>query len=172
MFERYPEESRRVLYQAKVRAVRANAPFIDWDDLLVGALAEASYLRLTANIVPERSALDHRVPTQPDHIEFSPVVHRLLQSAMLEANRLGHHRIRPDHLLLALFDESDCPAGDLLRGAGVERPQLVDGANRAAKINDGAIEHLARAILVRKSWQASSACGRVRGHDLPRRVKS
>src|SRR5436190_16730320 len=124
MFERYPQESAQALFLAMASAVAARADFIGPDHMLAGALGTAPHLGLPCESILRRLRLEAPTlppgPNRPD-IEFSQVVKRLLQGAMAVADRLGHHRIRPEHMLLALLEEPDCPAGEALRGAGCER---------------------------------------------------
>jgi len=69
-------------------------------------------------------------------IPFSPQAKRLLQYTMSEADQLGHHRIRPEHLLLAVLAESVFPASAVLREAGLERQMLIESAAEDASRDD------------------------------------
>jgi ATP-dependent Clp protease ATP-binding subunit ClpA len=55
---------------------------------------------------------------------------------MLEADRLGQHRIRPEHLLLALHEERDSAISGVLQQAGLDRDELVRSAVQQAHSDD------------------------------------
>jgi ATP-dependent Clp protease ATP-binding subunit ClpA len=85
-------------------------------------------LGLTAP-VEEALAVDSDIP-------FSQAVKRLLQSAMSQADGLGHHQIRPQHLLLALMAEPDSPESAMLADLGIERDVIRASACREAMADD------------------------------------
>lgn len=62
----------------------------------------------------------------PNEIPFSDTVKRLLNEAAAQADGLGHRRILPEHLLLALLRESDSFAAHAVREAGVELQTLTE----------------------------------------------
>jgi len=146
MFERYPESSRRALLLAKGTALAADARSIDAEHLLAGALEvwpgagsrREKILRRLGLIVPRQ------LPEQTSpEIPFSAVVQRLLNSAMMRADRLGHHRIRPEHLLLALLEDATCTPSSLLQEAGLEPEMLLQSAARDALADDSPLSYRA-----------------------------
>lgn len=139
MFERYPPSSVRALFIARNTAAAAGSQTID-DEHLVAGLVEVlplagpfrtTVLQKLHLTVPEQLS----APAESD-IPFSPGVKRLLSFAMLEADQLGHHRIRPEHLLLAVLAESVSQAPGVLHEAGVDRQMLIQSAAEDASLDD------------------------------------
>jgi hypothetical protein len=122
MFERFPEQSVRTLFIARSLAVLAGSPEILPEHLVGGALGALS----DATALP---------PPSPEEIPFSAAVQRLLNDAMAEADRLGQHLIRPQHLLLAVL-RSHSHAAALVRQYGLDYQQLESDATVAAEIDD------------------------------------
>jgi ATP-dependent Clp protease ATP-binding subunit ClpA len=144
MFERYPETSRRALFVAKAIALAAGAQSIDAEDLLAGALDAWSDAGSFRDEVFRRIGLVGPVklprPTDSD-IPFSAVVKHLLNDAMMRADRLGHHRIRPEHLLLALLDDQTCAASGLLHDVGLKAEMLIKSLARHSLEDDGPLPY-------------------------------
>jgi ATP-dependent Clp protease ATP-binding subunit ClpA len=80
-------------------------------------------------------------------ITFSCRVQRVLSCAMLEADRLGQHRIRPEHLLLALHEERDSAISGVLQQAGLDRDELVRSAVQQALSDDSPLQYRLRLKL-------------------------
>jgi ATP-dependent Clp protease ATP-binding subunit ClpA len=146
MLERFAAESVQALHLAKASALGAGSKFIDSQHVLAGALGVASHLALSAESILLGLRLEmptHTSGVNSPHIQFSPAVQRLLQEAMAVADRLGHHRIRPEHLLLALLEGPACAAREALRGGGCETQTLSESATRAALADDGPLTYTA-----------------------------
>jgi|SoiMethySBSTD1v2_1073268.scaffolds.fasta_scaffold1142834_2 ATP-dependent Clp protease ATP-binding subunit ClpA len=147
MFERYPPSSVRALFIARATAVAARAQAIDVEHLVAGAIQVLPLASPFRSTVLQK--LDLTVPEQNTasaelEIPFSPQAKRLLRDAMSEADQLGHHRIRPEHLLMAVLAESVFPASGVLREAGVEREMLIQSADEDASRDDGPLRYTSR----------------------------
>jgi ATP-dependent Clp protease ATP-binding subunit ClpA len=139
MFERYPEESRQALFLARAAALSEDAAAIEREHLLAGALEV--WLPATSSREPIFSQLG-LAPRFADgfvagDIPFSKHVLRLLNTAMVRADQFGHYRIRPEHLLVALVEESGLDR--LLREVGIVRKRLIESATQAALLDDSVI---------------------------------
>jgi ATP-dependent Clp protease ATP-binding subunit ClpC len=146
MFERYPASSVRALFVARDTALSLGALFIEVEHLLVGAVEVWPGAGLRRSEVLGRLGL--MVPTTPPRtvnpdMQFSALVQRVLSNAMSQADRLRHHRIHPEHLLLALLEAPDCPASAILHDVGFERDLLVESAAREALVDDGPLAYTA-----------------------------
>jgi hypothetical protein len=130
MFERFPEPSVRTLFFARSLAALAGSAEILPNHLVGGALRALS----DATALP---------PLSPEEIPFSAAVQQLLNDATAEADRLGQHLIRPQHLLLALL-RSHSHAAALLRESGLEHRQLESDVAAAAAIDDKPLAYTAR----------------------------
>ena len=66
---------------------------------------------------------------------------------MAEADRLDHHRIRPEHLLLALLEDPGGLAAGVLREVGLKRDVLVQSAAEDAALDDSPLGYKGRLEL-------------------------
>jgi ATP-dependent Clp protease ATP-binding subunit ClpA len=94
-----------------------------------------------------------RPPPGSPEVPFSVGVKRVLNSAMIVADELGHHRIRPEHLLLALLDDSDSRAAQALRHWNVERQTLIDSAAREVELDDSPQPYRVHGVVLRISHE-------------------
>jgi ATP-dependent Clp protease ATP-binding subunit ClpA len=147
MFERYSEPSVRALFVARAVALAAGAQSIDVEHLLMAALEAWPDAGIRREEVARTLgvSMPNELPGPGcPQIPFSGVVQRVLNSAMWQADRFGQHRIRPEHLLLALHDESDSATAGILRQAGVDREELVRSAALGALSDDSPLEYQSR----------------------------
>jgi ATP-dependent Clp protease ATP-binding subunit ClpA len=147
MFERYPEPSVRALFVAKAAALAAGAQSIDLEHLLVGALGSWPDAGIRREQVVRAVGLS--IPSEllgpgSPEIPFSGAVQSVLNSAMALADRFGQHRIRPEHLLLALLDDSHGVASKILQQAAVQREELLRSAAQGALSDDGPLQYRSR----------------------------
>jgi hypothetical protein len=129
MFERYTEKARRVIFFARHEASASGSPYIETEHMLLGLLREDAALStsffhspaapetLRAEIARQRPP----GPTFPTSVDL-PLSHeskRVLAYAAEEAERLKHHYIGTEHLLLGLLREKKTLAAQLLARRGV-----------------------------------------------------
>jgi ATP-dependent Clp protease ATP-binding subunit ClpA len=91
--------------------------------------------RRALETAPGKTPLASELPGSTREIPFSVAVQRLLNDAVDEADRLGQHQIRPQHLLLAVLRTNSRDAASL-RDSGVTDEQLESDATAAAAIDD------------------------------------
>jgi ATP-dependent Clp protease ATP-binding subunit ClpC len=131
MFERYNERARRALFFARYEASEIGGQEIETEHLLLGVLREGkgmasrvlvrSHLSLTSvrDEVASRVPVRDRWPTSME-IPFSAETKAILLAAAGQADRLGHHYIGPEHLLLGILDRPQSLAGMLLAEHGID----------------------------------------------------
>jgi len=132
MFERYTEKARRVIFFARYEASQYGSPYIETEHLLLGLLREdKGLLRLLPAGAHEsiRNQVDASAPTRKGFntsvdLPLSNESKRVLAYAAEEAERLAHHHIGTEHLLLALFREKRFLAAELLRQRGLVLEKL------------------------------------------------
>lgn len=132
MFERFTDESRRVVVGAQQECRRLGNDHIDPSHLLLALLGqpEAMATRLLTEFGVDTGALRDGVErsigrgSQPmdrsGHIPFHPQTKRVLELSLREAMQLGDSHIGTEHLLLALLRAEESPAATALREAGVD----------------------------------------------------
>ena len=135
MFERFTERARRVLFFARYEASQLGTPVIDSEHLLLGLLREGkgvtSRIFTRAGLavdefrqeIEQQTTLHEKIPTSVE-IPFSPAAKRALRATEEEADRLLHHYIGTEHLLLGLLRDDTTVACRLLNEHGI-RPEKV-----------------------------------------------
>ena len=131
--ERFTQRARRVLSLAHQEAERARQTNIGTEHLLLGLMDEEGgvagrvlrELGMTSDRVRE---VIQRVVTgegrfNPDKIELAPATQQVLEYAVDEARRLGHHYIGTEHILLGLV-RVEGTAMEVLRRLGVTAEQI------------------------------------------------
>ena len=123
MFERYTESARRALFFARYEASRLGSMSIGTEHLLLGlirrpagAVAQILTPAISDNIRREiegQFTFHEKTPTSVE-LPFTPQCRRALNFAAEEADRLLHHYIAPEHLLLALLREENTMVGAML----------------------------------------------------------
>jgi ATP-dependent Clp protease ATP-binding subunit ClpC len=128
VFERYTENARRALFFARHETSRLGGTAIETEHLLLGLMrdADAVVAKIFAPLPLESirrelekgSLFREKTPTSVE-LPFSRETKRVLNFAAEEADRLLHHSIGPEHLLLALLREEKSPAAVILTTHGL-----------------------------------------------------
>jgi ATP-dependent Clp protease ATP-binding subunit ClpC len=130
MFERYTEEARRSLFFARYEASQLGSLSIETEHLLLGLIREGKALtsRVSARShlsledirkdIEGRTVFREKVAGSVE-IPFSTETKRVLQLAAEEADRLKHHDIGPEHLLLGILREEPSVAASILTARGL-----------------------------------------------------
>jgi ATP-dependent Clp protease ATP-binding subunit ClpC len=126
--DRFTKRARRVLTTAQEEARRLNHRFIGTEHILLGLVAEEGGVALRVlnelNISAEqvRKTVERTVGrgTRPASLQpsLTPRTKRVIELAVDEARKLGHHYIGTEHLLLGLIREGEGVAVDVLRRLG------------------------------------------------------
>ena len=134
MFERFTNQSRRVVVLAQEEARMLNHNYIGTEHLLLGLLHEgrgAAARVLTAMDVTLPAARDQvvaivgRGQAQPSgHIPFTPRAKKSLELSLREALQLGDGYIGTGHLLLGLIHQGDNMALKMLDKLGADLKDL------------------------------------------------
>lgn len=141
--ERFTQRARRVLTLAHQEAERLRQSTINTEYLLLGLIEEeggvASRVLRDLGLEPERvrEIVENlsTVGESTGKIELSPGVQEVLESAIEEARRMGHHYIGTEHLLLGLLHSSEGQAAEVLRRLGVTPEQIRRQTRRV--LNEG-----------------------------------
>jgi ATP-dependent Clp protease ATP-binding subunit ClpC len=132
--DRFTQRARRVLTFAQEEAERLNHNYIGTEHLLLGLMREESGIAgrvlRALNVQPgqviemvERiTGPGRRTPFSK--IDLTPRTKRVIELAVEEARRMGHHYIGTEHLLLGLVRQGDGVAMDILRQLGVSSEQI------------------------------------------------
>jgi ATP-dependent Clp protease ATP-binding subunit ClpC len=141
--DKFTKRARRVLTYAQEEATRLNHNYIGTEHLLLGLIREEE--GLAAKVLRDLGVEQARVrqvvedivgrgqATPGTRLNLTPRTKRVIELAVDEARRMGHHYIGTEHLLLGLVREGDGIAVNVLKSLNVN-PDKV----RA---------HLARAVM-------------------------
>src|SRR5689334_14607324 len=130
MFERYTERARRVIFFARYEASQFGSVTIEPEHLLLGVLREdrnavSRFLGPRApaedirNEVASRLAAKEKVSTSVD-LPLAPACKRILAYSAEEVERLRHHHIGVEHLLLGILREEGTIAAQILDARGLK----------------------------------------------------
>ena len=131
--ERFTQRARRVLSLAHQEAERMRQNYIGTEHLLMGLIREEGgvagrvlrELGLEADRVQEIvERLTGTGTYQGGKLDLSPGTQQVLEYAVEEARRMGHHYIGSEHILLGLIRLGEGVALDVLRKLGVTPEQI------------------------------------------------
>lgn len=128
-FDRFTKRARRVLTLAQEEAQRLNHNYIGTEHLLLGLVREENgvAVRVLRDLGVDPKNIRERVErtvgrgqrTMYGKLSLTPRTKRVIELAVDEARRLGHHYIGTEHLLLGLVRAGEGVAVDVLKGLGV-----------------------------------------------------
>jgi ATP-dependent Clp protease ATP-binding subunit ClpC len=128
-FDKFTEQTKRVLIRSQREAQRLHHPHIGTEHLLLGLIGEeaggAATVLARLGVTPPqvRRAVELGLergerPIGGD-VRLTPAAKRVIERTVEEARRLGHDHIGPEHLLLGLLREEQGRAAGALAGLGV-----------------------------------------------------
>jgi len=132
--ERFTQRARRVLSLAQEEAERLQHNYIGTEHLLLGLMREEGGVagRVLRDLGLEQRRVEELVErltrattrTPSTQLDLSPGTKRVLELAVDEARRMGHHYIGTEHLLLGLVRQSEGVAIDVLKRLGVSPEEV------------------------------------------------
>ncbi|MEU0512547.1 MULTISPECIES: Clp protease N-terminal domain-containing protein [Amycolatopsis] len=139
-FSRFTERARRAVVNAEKVARGAGNEQIETTHILIGVIGErdglaakaVENLGVTTESVGERVNATLPPPVDgelPAHIPFSQDGRKVIQLTVREALRLGHNYVGTEHMLLALLDQAEGPAYEVLTELGITK-DAVEGQIR------------------------------------------
>jgi len=132
--ERFTQRARRVLSLAQEEAERMQHNYIGTEHLLLGLMREEGGVagrvlrdlgldqRRVEELVERLTRASNRTPVS--QLDLSPGTKKVLELAVDEARRMGHHYIGTEHLLLGLVRQSEGVAIDVLKRLGVSPEEI------------------------------------------------
>lgn len=143
--ERFTQRARRVLSLAQEEAERLQHGQIGTEHLLLGLLREeggvAGRVLRDLGLDPRRveelvlRLTDSGTRTAGQTLDLSPGTKKVLELAVDEARRMGHHYIGTEHLLLGLVRQQEGVAIDVLRRLGVSAEEVRRQTRRVLSEN-------------------------------------
>ncbi len=145
--ERFTQRARRVLSLAQEEAERMQHSYIGTEHLLLGLIREeggvAGRVLRELGLSPRRvEELVERMTSSnrrsgPSRMDLSPSTKKVLELAVDEARRMGHHYIGTEHLLLGLVRQTDGVAIEVLKRLNVNPEDVRRQTRRMLQENPG-----------------------------------
>jgi len=135
MFGRFTERAQKVLHYAQQEAQEFKHGYIGTEHILLGIIKETegpgNKLLNEMNITEKnvKSLIEEyegkgELELSKNEIPLTPRTKRLLELSSLEARKLNHNYITPEHILLALIKESEGVAYTILNNLGLDFEKL------------------------------------------------
>lgn len=153
-FERFSQRARKVLALAQEEAQRFNHNYIGTEHLLLGLIREGEGVaakvlgNLGVDLAKARSAVEFIIGrgqrATVGATGLTPRSRTVIELAIDEAHRLGHHYVGTEHLLLGLVREGEGIAAGVLDSLGVrldqvrQRTIMVLSQSNSRRAGDGA----------------------------------
>ncbi len=142
--ERFTQRARRVLSLAHEEAERMHHNYIGTEHLLLGLIREEG--GVAGRVLRELGLDPSRVKEMVERlsgtgrysggrIELAPGTEQVLQLAIEEARRMGHHYIGTEHLLLGLVRQGEGVGIEVLRRLGITPEQVRRQTRRILQEN-------------------------------------
>ncbi len=132
--ERFTQRARRVLSLAQEEAERLQHSYIGTEHLLLGLMREETGVagRVLRDLGLEQRRVEELVErmtraykrTSDTQFDLSPGTKKVLELAVDEARRMGHHYIGTEHLLLGLVRQTEGVAIDVLKRLGISPEEI------------------------------------------------
>ncbi|MGD1712022.1 ATP-dependent Clp protease ATP-binding subunit [Dapis sp. BLCC M172] len=151
MFERFTEQSIKVIMLAQEEARRLGHNFVGTEQILLGLIGEGTGIASKVlkehgvNLKDARNEVEKIIGRgsgfTPAEIPFTPRVKRMLEISLEEARKLDHNYIGTEHLLLGLLQDSEGVAAKVLDNLGVDRgkirTQVIRSLGEVAAVSSG-----------------------------------
>ena len=151
MFERFTEQSIKVIMLAQEEARRLGHNFVGTEQILLGLIGEGTGIASKVlkengvNLKDARNEVEKIIGRgsgfTPAEIPFTPRVKRMLEISLEEARKLDHNYIGTEHLLLGLLQDSEGVAAKVLDNLGVDkgkiRTQVIRSLGEVAAVAPG-----------------------------------
>ncbi len=151
MFERFTEQSIKVIMLAQEEARRLGHNFVGTEQILLGLIGEGTGIASKVlkehdvNLKDARNEVEKIIGRgsgfTPAEIPFTPRVKRMLEISLEEARKLDHNYIGTEHLLLGLLQDSEGVAAKVLDNLGVDRgkirTQIIRSLGEIATVSPG-----------------------------------
>ncbi|MBE5782758.1 MAG: ATP-dependent Clp protease ATP-binding subunit [Clostridiales bacterium] len=138
IFGRFNERAQKVIAAAQKAAVELGQHYVGSEHFLIGLLKEA---RSDAPALPDHittetvtEGIKHLTGTgsqSPAQLELTPRVKKLLETSVREAQRLGHPYVSAGHLWLALFQDTESVAMQVLTSMGCDIEKMQRSVQEA-----------------------------------------
>jgi len=155
-FDKFTDRARKVLTLAQEEATRFNHNYIGTEHLLLGLVREGEGVaaKILSNLGIElnrvRSAVEFMIGRGDrmlvGEIGLTPRAKKVIELAVDEARRLGHHYVGAEHLLLGLVREGEGVAAKVLDSLGVNLEKVRTQTIQVLSQSSGAHGHTVQSL--------------------------
>ncbi len=136
MFERFTDKSIKVILLAQEESRRLGQNFVGSEQILIGLIAEDT--SLAASVLKEFNLTTSAIGKEVERIigrdsgfvgteiPFTPKAKQVLEQSVQEAYQLEQNYIAPEHLLLALTQDTTGVPAKVLKNLGVDLAQVQE----------------------------------------------
>jgi len=141
MFDnKFTQRAENAIKRAHEAAVRMGADYVGSEHLLIGLLEEKG--GIAANVLNAAGISDIEITNLMEEVEveipvdedeeadepigLTPRTKRIIESSLNESKKLSHNFIGTEHLLMALLQEEDCVACQLLTELGIDIKKMYN----------------------------------------------
>lgn len=149
------QRSNRVFITAQNKAKELHNEYVDSEHLLHGLVADAEIYKMLTDlkIVPQtiEQELDvlYKKETSTQVPQVAPRVKRIFSNSLICARKLGFDFISPEHILLALYDETEGAGARVLAKLGLKKDDLnkkILGKKEGLEKDNGAVTNKKSAL--------------------------
>ena len=136
IFGRFTERTQRVLNAAGREAAEVGTQYIGPEHLLLGLLSEDDRLppeieqHITydqaKDMLSEMQLEGPELTERPMHMEMAPRTKKIIETAVIDSNRMGQGYVTPEHLWLSMLKADDGMAANLLHRCNVDFRKAVN----------------------------------------------
>lgn len=146
MFERFTEKGIKVVMISQEEARRLGHNFVGTEQILLGLIGEGT--GIAARILKQENLSLRQVRAKVEsivgygkgfvavEIPFTPRAKRILEDSLVVASELNHSYVATEHLFLALLDQEDTLANDILRIFKLDHEYLRQETLREIGVDD------------------------------------
>ncbi len=124
------QRSNRVFLSANAKAKELKNSFVDSEHILHGLLSDGEIYKLLVDIKIQPQLIEeelgkiykHEIAANPPQV--SPRVKKIIDDSLVIARKLGFEFISPEHLLLALYEESEGMGARILNKLGLKKEDI------------------------------------------------
>lgn len=152
------QRSNRVFLSAQNKAKELQQEMLDSEHLLHGLLSDSEIYKLFnemkvyPQVVEEELAKIYKKGTTPvKTVQLSPRIKQVLNNSLTIARKLGYEFVSPEHILIALYEEGEGVAAQILTKLGLKKDDLnkkVTGKKEGVlESKDGKVEERGKSMI-------------------------
>ncbi|MEN9327448.1 MAG: negative regulator of tic competence ClpC/MecB [Candidatus Parcubacteria bacterium] len=124
------QRSNRVFLSANNKAKEMQNIYLDSEHILHGLLTDGEIFKMLVDFKIQPQSVEaeltkvYKKETSPTPPQIAPRVKRIIENSLIIARKLGFEFISPEHILLALYDEKEGIAAQILVKLGLKKEDL------------------------------------------------